>query len=129
MGRFLHLETARIGLWSEDPWAVVPITIGVANEGPSCVRSVQVSLGGVFCYSFFFSDSDQQKFVADPKTPIFSICCFYGNRLMKSVQNQYEYTIGQLVGIEIICHFLDSKLYILIYFSPYVIVTIIRFYL
>uniref|UniRef100_A0A804P8M7 Uncharacterized protein n=1 Tax=Zea mays TaxID=4577 RepID=A0A804P8M7_MAIZE len=32
MGRFLHLETARIGLWSEDPWAVVPITIGVANE-------------------------------------------------------------------------------------------------
>jgi hypothetical protein len=64
MGRFLHLETARIGLWSEDPWAVVPITIGVANERPSRVRSIQVSLGDVFCFSFIFSDSDQQKFVA-----------------------------------------------------------------
>jgi hypothetical protein len=39
----MHLETARVGL-SEDPWAV-PITIGVANERPSRVRSIQVSLG------------------------------------------------------------------------------------
>jgi hypothetical protein len=39
----MHLETARVGL-SEDPWAV-PITIGVANERLSRVRSIQVSLG------------------------------------------------------------------------------------
>jgi hypothetical protein len=54
MGRFLHLETARIGLWSEDPWAVVPITIGVANEQAIACPFNPSELGGRVLFQLYF---------------------------------------------------------------------------
>jgi hypothetical protein len=47
--------------------------------------------------------------------------------LVKTVQNQHEYTIGRIITIEGIRHFLDPKHYVPLRIPPHVIPTILRF--